>query len=94
LGGLEWRSSFNMPIDYRHLCHLTTRKLIRALTADGFAFRRRKGHHQRYIRGDGRRVTVSFRRLSDTCPPKTLRTIIEDQAGCSPEDLRRLGLVR
>ena len=47
-----------------------------------------------YRHPDGRRVTVSCHRLSDTFRPKTLRTMIEDQAGWSAADLIRLRLLK
>ena len=42
---------------------------------------------------DGRRVTVSFHRGSETFTPKTLKRIIEDQARWTEDDLKRLGLL-
>jgi predicted RNA binding protein YcfA (HicA-like mRNA interferase family) len=50
------------------------------------------GSHQRFQHADGRRVTVSFHKPSDTFAPKTLKSIIT-QAGWSEEDLRRLKLI-
>lgn len=80
-------------VDYSRLRTLTARRLIAALQKDGFLIERQKGSHQHYRHPDGRRVTVAFHRASDTFPPKTLNTMIEDQARWSGEDLTRLGLI-
>ena len=80
-------------VDYSHLRTLTARRLIGALQKSGFLLERQKGSHQHYRHPDGRRVTVAFHRASDTFPPKTLKTMIEEQAHWSWEDLTRLGLV-
>jgi len=80
-------------IDYSRLRTLTARRLVGALQRDGFILERQKGSHQHYRRPDGRRVTVAFHRASDTFPPKTLRTMIQDQARWSAYDLTRLGLL-
>ncbi len=82
-----------MPIDYTKLRNLTARELIAALIRDGFELRRQKGSHQHYRHPDGRRVTVSFHRPSDTFPIKTLRSMIEKQAKWTEDDLKRLGLL-
>jgi len=82
-----------MPIDYSRLRSLTAREIISALVRDGFSLRRQIGSHQRYYHPDGRRVTVSFHRPSDTFPPKTLKKIIEDQARWTEDDLKRLKLL-
>ena len=70
-----------MGINYAQLRSLTAREIMAALVRDGFSLRpHRKGSsHQRYQHPDGRRVTVSFHKSSDTFPPKTLKTIIEDR---------------
>ena len=81
-------------IDYSALHSLTARELIAALHRDGFVFARQRGSHHRYIHRDGRKVTVPFTRTGDTFAPKTLRTIIEDQARWTEADLRRLGLIK
>jgi len=41
-----------------------------------------------------RRVTVPFTRTGDTFAPKTLKTIIEDQARWTADDLHRLELLK
>lgn len=82
-----------MAIDYSQLRSLTARELLSALEKDGFYLRGQKGSHQRYRHPDGRRITVSFHRSSDTFPPKTLKKILESQAQWSEEDLERLGLI-
>jgi predicted RNA binding protein YcfA (HicA-like mRNA interferase family) len=68
--------------------------LIAALIRDGFELRHQARSHRRYRHRDGRRVTVSCHRLSETFRPKTLRSMIEDQARWSAADLIRLRLLR
>lgn len=82
-----------MPLDYRRLRSITAREVANALLRDGFKLIRQKGSHQRYIHGDGRRVTLTFHTSGDTFEIKTLRSMIE-QARWSENDLARLGLVR
>jgi len=82
-----------MPIEYRLLRSVTAREMISALTHDGFFLRRQAGSHQRYQHPDGRRVTVSFHKSSNTFPPKTLKSIIEMQARWTEGDLKRLKLL-
>jgi len=67
--------------------------MISALIHDGFFLRRQTGSHQRYQHPDGRRVTVSFHKSSDTFPLKNLKTIIEMQARWTEDDLKRLKLL-
>jgi len=81
-------------IDYSKLRGLTAQKLIRALQRDGFIFSRQSGSHRIYYHPDGRRVTVTFHHPSDTFPIKTLKRILEEEAGWTEEDLRRLKLLR
>ena len=76
-----------MPIDYRQLRTVTAREIIRALSQDGFFLRNQRGSHQRYQNPDGRRVTVSFHRPSDTFAPKTLKIIVESQARWTEDPL-------
>jgi len=83
-----------MGIDYSRLRSLTARELISARIRDGFALDRQVGAHQHYLHPDGRRVTVSFHRPGETFEVKTLRAMIELQAGWSEEDLKRLKLVK
>ena len=83
-----------MPIDYAKLRSLTARKLISALIKDGFYLRSQSGSHKRYNHQDGRMVTVAFHSSSDTFPPKTLQTIIEDQAKWDEDDLKQLGIIK
>jgi predicted RNA binding protein YcfA (HicA-like mRNA interferase family) len=82
-----------MAIDYRGLRSLTARELVAALIQDGFYFVRQRGSHQRYRHPDGRRVTVAPHG-SGTFKVKTLKTMIEDQARWTEEDLKRLKLIR
>jgi predicted RNA binding protein YcfA (HicA-like mRNA interferase family) len=81
-------------IEWSRLRSLTARELIAALIRDGFELRHQSGSHRRYRHPDGRRVTVSCHRLSDTFRPKTLRTMIEGQAHWSAADLIRLRLLK
>lgn len=86
-----------MSIDYGNLRSVTAREIIAALIRDGFYLRSSggsSGSHQRYYHEDGRRVTVSFHKPSETFAPKTLKTIIERQACWSEYDLKRLKLIR
>lgn len=82
-----------MAIDYSKLRSLTAREVIRALLADGFILRSQRGSHRRYYHSDGRRVTVPFHASSGTFVPKTLRSIIEEQARWTEDDLKRLKLL-
>ena len=77
-------------IDWSRLRSLSARELISALIRDGFYLRTQAGSHQRYNHPDGRRVTVSFHKTSDTFPLKTLRSMVETQARWTEEDLKRL----
>ena len=82
-----------MSINYAQLRSLTARELISALLRDGFVFDRQVGSHQHYRHpADRRRVTVSFHRSGDTFKIKTLKTMIEDQARWTEQDLKRLKL--
>ncbi len=79
-----------MSIDYSKIKSLTARE------KEGFERqRRRKGSsHRRYIHPDGRRVTVAYHKGSATFPFKTLKSMIEDHARWTEEDLKRLGLLK
>jgi predicted RNA binding protein YcfA (HicA-like mRNA interferase family) len=84
-----------MPIDFSRIQALTAGEIIRALLADGFVLRKsRGGSHRRYCHQDGRRVTVAFHGSNTTFVPKTLRSMIEEQARWTEQDLRRLKLIR
>ena len=80
-------------IDYSRLRSLTTRQLFRALNKDGFLYLKGTGGHRHYQHPDGRLVVVSYHRTGGTYPIKTLRSMIENQARWTMDDLRRLGLV-
>ena len=82
-----------MAIKYGRLRSLTARDIIRALGQGGFFFRWQEGSHQRYQHPDGRRVTVTFHKSSDTFPPKTLKSMIV-QVSWTEQDLIRLGLMK
>jgi predicted RNA binding protein YcfA (HicA-like mRNA interferase family) len=85
-----------MPIDFSKIRALTAEEFMRALLADGFVLRksRRGGSHRRYLHPDGRRVTVAFHGSNTTFVPKTLRSMIEEQAAWTERDLKRLKLIR
>jgi len=72
---------------------LTAREVVRALLADGFKLKGQRGSHQRYQHTDGRRVTVPYHGSGGTFVPKTLRSIIEEQARWAEDDLKRLKLL-
>lgn len=78
-------------VDYSRLRSVTARQIIRALESDGFSLDRQRGSHRRYVPIDGRAVTVSFHRPSDTFRPKTLRSIVACQAQWNDAELRLLG---
>ncbi len=82
-----------MSIDYSKLRSLTAKKLISALLQEGFKLDRERGSHRQYIHAKRGRVTVSFHHPSDTFPPNTLKTMIED-AGWTENDLKRLDLLK
>lgn len=82
-----------MPIDYKRLRGLTVKDIVNALLRDGFYLRNQRGSHQRYFHNDGRKVTVTYHKSSDTFGPKLLKTMIEDQAQWTDEDLMRLKLL-
>jgi predicted RNA binding protein YcfA (HicA-like mRNA interferase family) len=84
-----------MPVDFSKIRALTAGEIVRALLADGFAERKSNaGSHRRYRHTDGRRVTVPFHGSNTTFVPKTLKSIIEEQACWNETDLRRLRLLR
>jgi predicted RNA binding protein YcfA (HicA-like mRNA interferase family) len=62
----------------------------------GFVWRKsRKGTgHRRYFHADGRRVTVAFHGTNTTFVPKTLKSMVEEQAKWTENDLVRLGLLK
>jgi predicted RNA binding protein YcfA (HicA-like mRNA interferase family) len=81
-------------LDWTRLRSVTARQIVAALLRDGFTLRRQAGSHARYVHPDGRRVTVSSHHPGQTFPPKTLRSMVEEQARWSAEDLKRLKLLR
>ncbi len=82
-----------MAIDYARLRSLSAREIEAALSRDGFYFVRQRGSHKRYRHSDGRRVTVAPHGSGGKFSIKTLRTIIEEQARWTEDDLRRLKLI-
>jgi len=70
------------------------RRLINALRKDGFKLERVKGAHHQFCHPDGRRVTVSFHKGSQTFNPKIMKFMIEYQAKWTDEDLKRLKLTK
>jgi predicted RNA binding protein YcfA (HicA-like mRNA interferase family) len=81
-------------IDYSKLRSLTVRKLVNALTKDGFSLDRQSGSHQQYRHQDGRRVTVSFHHPGDTFRTKIMKSMIEKQAKWTEQDLKRLKILK
>jgi len=71
-----------MAVDFSKIRALTAGEIIGALLADGFVWRKsRKGTgHRRYFHADGRRVTVAFHGTNTTFVPKTLKSMVEEQA--------------
>ncbi len=82
-----------MAIDYSKLRSLTAREMVRAFLADGFILKAQRGSHRRYQHPDGRRVTVAYHSGGGTFVPKTLRSMIEEQAQWTEDDLVRLKLL-
>ena len=85
-----------MAIDFSKIRALTADEIISALLADGFVWRksRRGTGHRRYFHADSRRVTVAFHGANTTFVPKTLKSMIEEQARWTENDLVRLGLLK
>jgi len=83
-----------MAIDYSKLRSLAARDIVRALLADGFVLSAGATSHRRYKHGDGRRVTVAYHGAGGTFVPKTLRSMIEEQACWTEDDLKRLKLLK
>lgn len=82
-----------MTIDYSRLRSLSARSIAASLEADGFRLERQTGAHRRYVHKDGRAVTLSYHKSSETFTFKTLKSIIQIQARWEEEDLQRLGLL-
>ena len=85
-----------MSVDYSKLRGVTAREIVRALRKDGFELeKQRPSAHQQYRHPeDRRRVTVSFHRGGETFAVKTLKSMVEQQAKWTEEDLKRLGLLK
>ena len=81
-------------MDFSQLKSLTVRELISALEKDGFLCSRTVGSHHRYIHEDGRAVTVTVHRASDTFPLGTLSVMLKHQIKWTEDDLRRLRLIK
>ena len=83
-----------MPVDFSKIRALTAGEIVRALETDGFHLRKsRGGSHRRYQHPDGRRITVAYHGSNTTFVPKTLRSMIEEQAQWDEDDLLRLKLL-
>jgi predicted RNA binding protein YcfA (HicA-like mRNA interferase family) len=80
-------------IDYSKLRSLTAREIISSLIRDGFYLDRHSGSHHQFHHLDGRNITVSFHRSSDTFSTKILKSMIEKQARWTNKDLKRLKLL-
>lgn len=74
------------------LKNITANEFRHALERDGFKQTKKKGGHLVFRHPDGRRVVLAYHRSSDTFPPKTLKSMIQD-AGWGEGDLKRLGLI-
>ena len=74
------------------LRNLPVRKIIRALEADGFIYRRKKGAGRLYRHPDGRRAVVHYHHSGDTLPIGTLRNILE-ATRWTEEEMRTLQLL-
>ncbi|MBF0591562.1 MAG: type II toxin-antitoxin system HicA family toxin [Nitrospirae bacterium] len=59
---------------------MKVRDLVNALLKDSFYLRNQTGTHQQYLHQDGRRVTVSYHKSSETFAPQILKSMIEVQA--------------
>ncbi|KAA0004201.1 MAG: addiction module toxin, HicA family [Thermoplasmata archaeon] len=57
-----------------------------------FSLVRQSGSHKIFRHPDGKRVTLSYHKGSQTFPQKLLKIMIEEQAKWSEDDLERLGL--
>ena len=66
-----------IDVEWRRLRNLTARRIINALLRDGFELYNQRGAHQRFRHPNGRRVTATLHRASDTFAIGTLRSIIE-----------------
>jgi predicted RNA binding protein YcfA (HicA-like mRNA interferase family) len=81
-------------VDYSKLRSITARELAAALLRDGFVLKTQRGSHQRYAHSDGRRVTLPYHAPGGTFVPKTLRSMLEEQARWTERDLVRLSLLK
>ncbi len=85
-----------MPIDYSKIKRLTAREIVRALEKDGFERRRQRSgsSHRRYVHPDGRRLKRKSRTSFVVGDGYALKSMIEDHARWTEEDLKRLGLLK
>ncbi len=83
-----------MAIDYTRLRGLTLRKLIAALTRDGFLLIKQKSATRLFRHPDGRKVTLHFHSHGQTLKIGTLQEIIENEACWTEQDLKRLKLLK
>lgn len=74
------------------LRNVSTSRIVRALTHEGFQFTERQGSQRVYRHPDGRRVVIHYHRSSDTQPPYVLRNLLIGTRW-TEEDLRRLRLI-
>jgi len=75
------------------LRNVSTRRIIRALTQEGFQFAERQGSQRVYQHPDGRRVLIHYHRGSDTLPPYPIRNLLIG-THWTEDDLKRLGLMK
>ena len=77
---------------FERLRNLPVRRIIRALEADGFTYRKKKGAGRLYRHPDGRRAVIHYHHGNDTLPAGTLRSVL-DATRWTEEDLKRLDLI-
>ena len=73
-----------------HARHETTHK---GFEQRRFYIPKKTGSHRHYVHADGRLVVVPHGRSGGTHPIKTLRSMLQDQARWTMDNLRRLGLL-
>ena len=74
------------------LRNVSTRRIIRALTQEGFQFVERQGSQRVYQHRDNRRVLIHYHHGRDTLPPHVIRNLLIGTRW-TEEDLKRLGLI-
>jgi predicted RNA binding protein YcfA (HicA-like mRNA interferase family) len=77
---------------WKQIQNLSADELISALNRDGWEFDERQGAQRVYRHPDGRRASVHYH-PGKTFGPNLLKALLDD-IGWSPDDLRRLKLVK